>query len=122
MPTPKFRKPKPFGNRSEQSESSEPKKSFYIICEGEKTEKQYFDSVFNNRRDLKINQLIDIVVVEQEEGVKHIPHPVHIVDSCINLIANEDGSQLDLINYDSTIDEIWVSFDRDPKTFFEHQY
>lgn len=122
MVTPRFRKPKPFGSRSEQSESSKPKKSFYIICEGEKTEKQYFDGIFNHRRSLNIDQFIDIVVIEQEEGVTHIPHPVHIVDGCINLIDNEDGTQTDLIDYDSTIDEIWVIFDRDPNTFVEKQY
>lgn len=41
MATPRFRKPKPFGARSEKSEISEPKKSFFIICEGEKTENQF---------------------------------------------------------------------------------
>ncbi|WP_084389102.1 RloB family protein [Fusibacter sp. 3D3] len=93
-----------------------------MICEGEKTENQYFKGIFNHRAALKIHQLIDIVVIEQEEGVTHIPHPVHIVNGCVNLIDNEDGPQKDLINYDSKIDEIWVVFDRDPKTFFEHQY
>ena len=122
MSIPKFRKPKPFGSRSEMSEISEPKKSFYIICEGEKTEKQYFNGVFNYRSELKIHQLIDIVVIEQEEGREHVPHPVHIVNGCVNLIDNEDGTQTDLIDYDSQIDELWVIFDRDPKTFFEKQY
>jgi hypothetical protein len=105
MKTPRFRKPKPFGSRSEMSEISEPKKSFYIICEGEKTEKQYFNGVFNFRNELKIHQLIDIVVIEQEEGQKHLPHPVHIVNGCISLIDNEDGTQIDLIDYDPEIDE-----------------
>lgn len=122
MATPRFRKPKTFGSRSEMSEISEPKKSFYIICEGEKTEKQYFNGVFNYRAELKIHQLIDIVVIEQDEGQEHIPHPVHIVNGCIDLIDNEDGMQTDLIDYDSEIDELWVVFDRDPKTFFEQQY
>lgn len=122
MATPKFRKPRPFGSRSEMSEVSEPKKSFYIICEGEKTENQYFNGVFNHRAELKISQLIDIVVIEQEEGKEHVPHPVHIVDGCINLINNTDGTQTDLIDYDSSIDELWVVFDRDPKTFFEEQF
>lgn len=122
MATPRFRKPKPFGSRSEISGVSEPKKSFYIICEGEKTEKQYFNGVFTHRIELKISQLIDIVVIEQEEGKEHVPHPVHIVDACVNLISNEKGTQTDLIDYDSTIDEIWVVFDRDPETFLEEQY
>lgn len=122
MAVPRFRKPKPFGSRSEMSEISQPKKSFYIICEGEKTEKQYFNGIFNFRSVLKINQLIDIVVIEQAEGQEHIPHPVHIVNGCIDLIDNEDGTQTDLINYDPDIDEIWVVFDRDPKTLFEEQY
>lgn len=122
MATPRFRKPKPFGARSEKSEISEPKKSFFIICEGEKTENQYFNGVFNYRTELKIHQLIDIVVIEQEEGEIHVPHPVHIVNACINLIDSEDGKQTDLINYDPDIDEIWVVFDRDPKTVFENQF
>lgn len=127
MATPRFRKPKTFGSRSEMSEIFEPKKSFYIICEGEKTENQYFNGVFNNRAELRINQLVDIVVMEQEEGQRHVPHPVHIVDGCVNLIKEAknskiEGSQSDLIDYDSSIDEIWVIFDRDPQTFFEEQY
>lgn len=80
MPTPRFRRPKPFGSRSKTSEVLEPKKSFFIICEGEKTEKQYFDGIFNYRSDLKIHQLVDIVVIEQAEGQTHIPHPFHIVN------------------------------------------
>ncbi len=122
MTTPRFRKPKPFGRRSEVSGTSEPKKSFYIICEGEKTEKQYFNGIFNYRKELKINQLVDIIVMEQEEGKKHVPHPVHIVNACINLIEDKKGAQNGLIDYDASIDEIWVIFDRDPRTLLEHQY
>jgi len=122
MATARFRKPKPFGSRSETSEVSEPKKSFYIVCEGEKTENQYFNGVFNHRSALKINQLIDIVVIEQEEGAPHVPHPKHLVDACVNMISDEKSTKSDLINYDKSIDEIWIIFDRDPQTLFEEQF
>jgi|LGOV01.1.fsa_nt_gb hypothetical protein len=128
----KFRQPKPFNKRSEISESEKVKKSFYIICEGEKTEKEYFEGIFNNRIDLDINQLIDIKVIEQI-GI-HIPHPLHLARACKksfdklekqNKCDNDndiDDIELDLSNYDSKIDEIWLIFDRDPKTFFKEQY
>lgn len=127
MATPKFRKPKDFGKRSEVSGISEPKKRFYIVCEGVKTEKQYFDGIFNYRSELNINQLVDIIVLEQEEGREHVSHPVHLVDACVKLIAgtreSEQGKPYnDLIDYEPSIDEIWVIFDRDPQTFVEKQY
>lgn len=121
MITPRFRKPRPYGKRSEVSETTEPKKRFYIVCEGQKTENQYFNGIFNYRTQLKINQLVDIIVMEQA-GEKHVPHPVHIVNACINLIQDDQEGQNHLIDYDPSIDEIWVIFDRDPRTLIQKQY
>jgi len=135
MTRPRFRAPKPFNKRSKESQSMNAKKSFFIICEGEKTEKQYFKGIFNNRIKLDIHQLIDIKVIDQIGT--HIPHPLHLARACkwyfekdINddsmdiedaLFKSEDN-EFDLSDYDETIDEIWLVFDRDPQTLFKNQY
>lgn len=121
MTRPSFRKPRPFGSRSEQSGSLKPRKRFYIICEGEKTEKQYFQGVFNDRISLGIHQLIDIVVVEQDDSHIHIPHPKKLTESCIAMLENKNIGDNALIEYDDSIDEIWLIFDRDPETLLENQ-
>lgn len=122
----KFRSHRPFNERSKKSAHKHPKKRFYIICEGMKTEKQYFNGIFNNRVELGIDQLIDIIVVEQLDN--HIPHPMHLVAACKYTIDHIDKpglfgvEELRLKAYDSEIDEIWLIFDRDPETLFKSQY
>jgi len=122
----KFRNHRPFNERSKKSSSKKPKKRFYIICEGKKTENQYFNGIFNYRVELGIDQLIDIVVIEQLDN--HIPHPMYLAEACKYTIDNIekpdyfDANELNLEAYDSNIDEIWLIFDRDPKTFFKWQY
>lgn len=91
-----------------------------------KTENQYFNGIFNNRVELGIDQLIDIIVVEQLDN--HIPHPMHLAEACKSTIDHIDRpdyfdvEELRLKKYDSEIDEIWLIFDRDPETFFKSQY
>ncbi|MGM0380117.1 MAG: RloB family protein [Bacillota bacterium] len=97
-----------------------------MICEGQKTEKQYFKGIFNNRVELGINQLIDIVVIEQLD--QHIPHPLHLASACQRILDNAnnpeyfDEDEWTLKNFDPSIDEIWLIFDRDPETFRRKQY
>ncbi len=116
---PRFRTPKPYGERSEKSESVQPRKTFYLICEGKKTEKQYFEGVFQNRRVLGISNGIDIVVMEQEGD--HVPHPMYLVDECVNIISDDKIREEKLPNYNREIDEICIIFDRDPDTLSEEQ-
>ena len=122
----RFRKHRPFNERSKKSNFKKPKKRFYIICEGKKTENQYFNGVFNHRVELGIDQLIDIIIIQQLDH--HIPHPMYLAEACkytIDNIENPDffdNNELNFKAYDSKIDEIWLIFDRDPETLFKHQY
>ncbi|WP_176542455.1 RloB family protein [Bacillus wiedmannii] len=56
-----------FGSRG-PSQTEAPNKKFIFVFEGEKTEKQYFEGLFNSREELGIKDLIDIKTLEREDG------------------------------------------------------
>lgn len=56
-----------FGSRG-PSQTEEPNKKYIFVFEGEKTEKQYFEGLFNFRDELNIKDLIDIRTLEREDG------------------------------------------------------
>ncbi|MED3757791.1 RloB family protein [Peribacillus frigoritolerans] len=53
-----------FGHRG-PSQTVEPNKKYIFIFEGEKTEKQYFEGVFNNRIELGIKDIVNITTLER---------------------------------------------------------
>lgn len=60
---------KPLGVRSDESKREENKK-FIFAFEGEKTEKQYFNAIENNRTYLGINSLISIEALERTDPTR----------------------------------------------------
>ena len=58
----------PYGVRYEYEEfSEEPKKRYFIACEGKKTEYKYFKGIMDNRVEIKINPLIEIIPINIED-------------------------------------------------------
>lgn len=135
-----FRTPKPYSKRTRGSQTKPPIKRFYILCEGEKTEKMYFDGVFNYRAELFIDMLIDIQVLEQKG--EHNPHPLNLAKACcakleksqqascddadekaaVEIANDEKVKEFDFSDYRSDLDEIWLVFDRDPGSLTEKQW
>ena len=79
-----LRTPKAYGQRvKSKSNLVEIRKKYFLVVEGSKTEIQYFNGIFNYRRELNINTLIDIIVLERESRNATDSHPIHILNGII---------------------------------------
>ena len=115
-----LRTPKAYGQRvKSKSNLVEIRKKYFLVVEGSKTEIQYFNGIFNYRRELNINTLIDIIVLERESRNATDSHPIHILNGIINKLKETGEDKLD---YRSEIDEIWLIFDRDPSSLNKVQF
>ena len=72
----------PYGVRYEYEEfSEEPKKRYFIACEGKKTEYKYFKGIMDNRVEIKINPLIEIIPINHDPNTGS--NPLHIYHFCL---------------------------------------
>lgn len=118
-----LRTPRTFGQRTNSKIELRPKKKYFIVGEGNKTEVDYFNGIFNHRKELNIDELIDIIVVERDEDSISHSHPKHLLNSALtkfNKVPVPEGYET--IEYDNNIDEIWLLFDRDPCNFSKEQF
>ena len=116
---------KEYNKRSVESESALPNRKFYFAFEGNKTEPDYFHGLQNNKRDIGINNLIEIIPLDREVD-DTMSHPNHIFDGVkefFNKVKKEEKNDpLDYDpEYDSELDEIWLVFDRDKQNVSEEQ-
>lgn len=81
---------KSFGRRSDDDVILSPKKKYIFAFEGDKTEKQYFEAMNDNKEELGINDLIEIKVLEREDVsrsnqlqvVKDVEYHFNTIFSC----------------------------------------
>lgn len=110
--------PRPYGQRTNtNNELLTIRKKYFLVVEGSKTEIEYFNGVFDYRRELGIDTLIDIIILDRDEKNRTDSHPTHLLSGVLKKL-NESNN----INYDKEIDEIWLVFDRDPESLSEKQF
>jgi len=64
----------PYGKRYEDlARSQEPKKKVFIACEGKRTEYKYFQGVMENRSQLLISPLVEVIPLIHEVGTGSNP-------------------------------------------------
>jgi hypothetical protein len=115
-----------FGERSKPSEKREPKKRYYLVFEGLKTEPQYFDGVEKYRDKIGIREDIDLKQTEREKEEETFSNPTHI----IRLFEKFMNESLDVEEYleernfifGKGHDKICIIVDRDKESFSEKQY
>ncbi|WP_409252824.1 RloB family protein [Bacillus sp. SCS-153A] len=95
-----LRTSKIFGSRG-PSQTEEPNKKFIFLFEGEKTEKQYFEGLFNSREEFGIQELLDIKTLEREDGSrsnqKKIVEELHnSIQAVIELKGNKEQFLLEV--------------------------
>lgn len=61
--------------RYEEEISIDPLRRYYLIFEGANTEKQYFKGVDTYRKELGINNLIEMVILSKEGEIRDYSHP-----------------------------------------------
>lgn len=103
----------PYGIRYGQREfSEEPKKRYFIACEGEKTEYKYFKGIIENRTDIGISPLIEIIPINHDSNTSSNPLRIY-QDATKEVKAASNFLEGD---------ELCIIVDRDKKSFSENQY
>lgn len=102
----------------------EPYKKIFIICEGEKTEIKYFQGIKDNSKELGINNLLQIIIMDKTPESKGISNPNGLVKLAIEtkkrFVCNDNQTYNDRI-YDEKRDKFLIVFDRDKKDFVNYK-
>lgn len=96
-------------NRYNYENEIKPKRRYYVITEGSRTERKYFEIIYNNREKSKINSLLDIVFLRKEEDLKGHSSPKNL----LKLIDQKRGELIQRQGYNSELDRFVIVFDRD---------
>lgn len=77
----------------------EPKRKFFLVFEGEKTEYQYFEGVNTNKVELNINALVEIKPLMRSTGHETTSNPKRIIQLLIKHMTEtiESGISCELI-------------------------
>jgi hypothetical protein len=103
----------PYGKRyEEESFSQEPKRRYFIACEGEKTEYHYFYGIAEYRDEIGIHPLIEIIPVRHDKNTGS--NPVNIYKEATDVIKTRSNFLPG--------DKICIIADRDKHSFTEKQY
>ncbi len=103
----------PYGERyKEDSFSEEPKKRYFIACEGRRTEYQYFKGIMEFGDEIGIHPLIEIIPVKHERNTGSNP---------LNIYMEAKKAIKDVSNFFPG-DQLCIIADRDQHSFTEVQY
>ncbi len=82
---------------------------YYLIFEGANTERKYFQGINNNRKELGINNQIELVILHKEGEISSFSHPTKLLE----LIEDKKKSLKHDGKFDKAIDRFVIVFDRD---------
>lgn len=101
----------PYGKRYDDDLSAiEPKRKYFIACEGKKAEYRSFKGLIEARDELGISQLIEVLPIRH--GIGTTSHPLNIIGEAK---AVSDS-------YYPDFDSVCIIVDRDAKSFTSLQY
>lgn len=104
----------PYGKRFDDDlADTEPRRKYYIACEGKKTEYQYFKGLLEAREELGISPLVEVLPINHSPGTSS--HPLHIIQETKQVID-------DCETYFPEVDTVCIIVDRDAKSFTPSQY
>jgi hypothetical protein len=103
----------PYGRRyAEDSFFEEPKKRYFIACEGKRTEYRYFRGLMEYRDEIGIHPLIEIIPVMHEKNTGSNPLTIY----------KEAGTVVKTVPNFFPGDLLCIIADRDQHSFTEAQY
>ena len=85
----------------------EPYRHYYFICEGQNTEKWYFEKLIDIRKTLSIHSEIKLVYLEKTGEDEHLSNPTQLIDFADQQKSNDE------IPFDPKFDKMIVIFDAD---------
>ena len=89
-----MREQRNFSKRTQALASGETKKKFFLIYEGEKTEKIYFDAIHQNRIKIGINPLIELIPLLRSDSERGKSHPDKIHDMVFDIIEEQRSGEI----------------------------
>lgn len=95
--------------RYEEDIKIEPLRRYYLIFEGANTERKYFQGIDNYRKELGINNHIELVILHKEGEISSFSHPIKLLE----LIEEKKKSLKRDGKFDKAIDRFIIVFDRD---------
>lgn len=82
-----------FGVRKVVLESREVNKKYFLVFEGEETEKLYFEGIQENREKLEISPLIEIKEIKRSFNEKGWSNPKKILDRLLEFLTESDEEE-----------------------------
>ena len=76
---------------SDELTQIEPYRRYFMICEGENTEKWYFERLISERKTLNINSNIDVRFVERSGDELHQSNPVKLIEHGKKIMGDESS-------------------------------
>lgn len=99
----------------------EPNKKIFIVCEGDRTEVRYFEGIKDYSKELGINDLLEIVIMDKGPESKGISDPRGLIalanDTIDKFQCDEDGNYNEDGIYDKERDKFLIVIDRDRGDF-----
>ena len=89
-----MREQRNFSKRTQALASGETKKKYFLIYEGEKTEKIYFDAIHQNRIKIGINPLIELIPLLRSDSERGKSHPDKILDMVFDIIEEQRSGEI----------------------------
>ena len=98
MTTNRFRLTSSHYERETKDEQIEPQKIYFIAVEGNRTEKEYFDGISQYRKDLGINALVDVEVLNRssKDGRSAPDQVVELLEEYLLLREADDDLSNDI--------------------------
>lgn len=103
----------------------EPNKKIFIVCEGDKTEVRYFEGIKEHSKELGINDLIELVIMDKNLEFKGTSDPYGLIslanDTIKKFQCNQDGNYEEDGIYDTERDKFLIILDRDKEDFLNYK-
>lgn len=107
----------------------EPHKKIFIVCEGDITEVRYFQGLKDNSKDLGINDLLEIIIMEKDSESKGTSDPYGLIELAKKMksqmmcdCSEESQLQYDYSGtYDDRLDKFMIVIDRDKGSFLNYR-
>lgn len=98
-----MRESRAFAERTKALKSDEAKRRYFLVFEGASTEKIYFEALENERNEVEINPLIELVPIIRSYSEDGWSNPKKILDRIISNLEEEETGQL---TYESLLNRI----------------
>lgn len=88
----------------------EPRRKYYIITEGYKTEQRYFKGLKSSKKDVTLSPMIEIHPVNRKKSKVGYSNAISYIEPVKDIINGKSECI-----FEKDFDRIWIIFDRDKK-------